>query len=594
MRKKLALVVAPLLAVAGGGISLSPAAAAPPGGPPADSNFQKVTLNDFPGEPIEPRRAARPAGAAHRPHRRGADPRPAHRAATSSPPTIPVYQHDEEGLQGVAIDPDFARNKWVYLYYSPPLNTPGRRPGHPGRQRGRRAGRPAPPADFAPFKGALRLSRFKLRRQHARPGHRAEDHRGGHRPRHLLPRRRPDRLRRQGQPLPVHRRRHQPVRLRRLRADRRAGRPQPGVRRAAHRRQHQRPARQAAADQGQGRRRLHHPGAATCSGRARAKTRPEIYAMGLRNPFRFAVDRRTDDGLRRRLLAGRAASRTRRADRPGTAGGWRIDKPANYGWPYCVTPDAALRRLRLRHRHVGRAVQLRARRSTTRRTTPADRVLPPVEQPEVFYSYGAVGASSRSWAPAASARWAARRTTTTGAATSRTKWPAVLRRRAAVLRVDPRLHQGVPPGPARRRSPTIEPVLPSLVFDNPMDMEFGPDGALYVLEYGDGYFAENPDAQLARIDFVRGNRTPIPVMAEGNVPIEDAPLPGDELVHRAIASMLHHTVAALGGAVVSRARVHTDPGTMTPSISKNPRIDRQSVGSYARFKSEAKGATDPV
>ena len=35
-----------------------------------------------------------------------------------------------------------------------------------------------------------------------------------------------------------------------------------------------------------------------------------------------------------------------------------------------------------------------------------------------------------------------------------------------------------------------------------MDMEFGPDGALYVLEYGDGYFAENPDAQLSRIDFV--------------------------------------------------------------------------------------------
>jgi cytochrome c len=43
-----------------------------------------------------------------------------------------------------------------------------------------------------------------------------------------------------------------------------------------------------------------------------------------------------------------------------------------------------------------------------------------------------------------------------------------------------------------------------------MDMEWGPDGALYVLEYGDGFFSENPEAQLARIDFVRGNRTPVP------------------------------------------------------------------------------------
>jgi cytochrome c len=64
-------------------------------------------------------------------------------------------------------------------------------------------------------------------------------------------------------------------------------------------------------------------------------------------------------------------------------------------------------------------------------------------------------------------------------------------------------------GPANQVT-SIAPVLPSIVFDNPMDLEFGPDGALYVLEYGDGYFSENPEAQLARIDYVRGNRTPIP------------------------------------------------------------------------------------
>ena len=57
--------------------------------------------------------------------------------------------------------------------------------------------------------------------------------------------------------------------------------------------------------------------------------------------------------------------------------------------------------------------------------------------------------------------------------------------------------------------PEIRAVRPTASVDNPMDMEFGPDGALYVLEYGDGYFAENPDAQLAQINFVRGNHTPI-------------------------------------------------------------------------------------
>ena len=43
-----------------------------------------------------------------------------------------------------------------------------------------------------------------------------------------------------------------------------------------------------------------------------------------------------------------------------------------------------------------------------------------------------------------------------------------------------------------------------------MDTEFGPDNALYVLEYGTGYFAELPAAQLARIDYVRnGQYTPV-------------------------------------------------------------------------------------
>ena len=51
---------------------------------------------------------------------------------------------------------------------------------------------------------------------------------------------------------------------------------------------------------------------------------------------------------------------------------------------------------------------------------------------------------------------------------------------------------------------------PNIVLDNPMDMEFGPDNALYTLEYGTGYFAELPAAQLARIDYVRGGQyTPV-------------------------------------------------------------------------------------
>ena len=67
------------------------------------------------------------------------------------------------------------------------------------------------------------------------------------------------------QPDPVHRRRHEPVRVRRLHADRRARGPQPGLRRAAHVGQHQRPARQGPAHHGRRRAAATRSRPATCS-----------------------------------------------------------------------------------------------------------------------------------------------------------------------------------------------------------------------------------------------------------------------------------------------------------------------------------------
>ena len=50
-------------------------------------------------------------------------------------------------------------------------------------------------------------------------------------------------------------------------------------------------------------------------------------------------------------------------------------------------------------------------------------------------------------------------------------------------------------------------------WDNPMDSEFGPDGCLYMLDYGDGFFRANPDAQLSKVCYVRGTRSPVAVMS---------------------------------------------------------------------------------
>ena len=44
--------------------------------------------------------------------------------------------------------------------------------------------------------------------------------------------------------------------------------------------------------------------------------------------------------------------------------------------------------------------------------------------------------------------------------------------------------------------------------DNPEDLQFGDDGALHLLTYGDGFFAINPDAGMYKWEYVKGQRAP--------------------------------------------------------------------------------------
>ncbi|ADI03757.1 Glucose/sorbosone dehydrogenase-like protein [Streptomyces bingchenggensis BCW-1] len=65
---------------------------------------------------------------------------------------LDVYTHDEEGLQGIAADPGFTTNRYVWVYYSPKLATPAGDAPTTGTA-----------ADFERWKGHLNLSRFTLK-----------------------------------------------------------------------------------------------------------------------------------------------------------------------------------------------------------------------------------------------------------------------------------------------------------------------------------------------------------------------------------------------------------------------------------------------
>jgi cytochrome c len=69
----------------------------------------------------------------------------------------------------------------------------------------------------------------------------------------------------------------------------------------------------------------------------------------------------------------------------------------------------------------------------------------------------------------------------------------------------------------------INPFLPSFTFTRPIDIKIGPDGAIYMIEWGTGFNGSNPDAKLSRINYVGGNHAPV-VVAHGTPDNGSAPL----------------------------------------------------------------------
>ncbi|WP_327107492.1 PQQ-dependent sugar dehydrogenase [Nonomuraea glycinis] len=479
--------------------------------PPPDDQFQKVTLNDHPGEPID--LAVLPDSRVLHTTRAGVvwlhDPKTGLNTVAAE---LDVYQHDEEGLQSIALSPGFGtgakKDDWVYLYYSPPLDTPIDDPATPTVNEGD-APFTGTPADFAPFKGLIRLSRFRLTGAtlDLRTEQRVLDvpvdrgiccHVGGD---IVFDAQGNLYLSTGDDTNPFSSDGYTPI-------DERADRnPAFDAQRSSGNTNDLRGKVLRIKVGANGsytipRGNLFRPGTKA--------TRPEIYAMGLRNPFRIELNRSTGELYVADYSPDANAANPQRG--PAGHGKWTtIRKSGNYGWPYCATAQLPYRDYDFATGTSGAAFSCTAPVNDSPHNTGL-RELPPVSQPNVWYSYGAsqefpklgTGGIGPMAGPAYDYD------------------PRAAHGRASVAW--PRYYDGVPlfyewtrdyVKAFHQDGRRIEDVLPSIVFDNPMDLEFGPDGALYVLEYGDGYFQENPDAQLARIDYIGrdGNHSPIPAAA---------------------------------------------------------------------------------
>jgi cytochrome c len=415
---------------------------------------------------------------------------------------LDVYRHDEEGIQGIAVDPDFRRNNWVYVYYSPPSDSPVDDPSTPDVNEGD-APFEGTQEDWDRFKGVVRLSRFKLQGGElnlnseqriidvpvdqgicCHVGGKIEfDNQGnlflstgddtnpfqsdGYTPIDERPERNPafDAQRTSANTNDLR------GKILRIRVKAGGGYEIP---------------------------------AGNLFPQGAPQTRPEIYLMGLRNPFRIDVNPENGD-----VYVGDYSPDAQQADPergPAGQGRWFVARgPGNYGWPYCATAELPYQDWDFETETSRGAFNCDAPVNQSPHNTGLTQ-LPPVQHPDVWYSYAASPLfpelGTGGIGPMAGPAYQFRRNLN-----SRTKWPEY--------------YDGVPLFYEWTRDYIkefrldgagnvfkINPVAPLVRENNPMDMEFGPDGALYTIEYGDGFFVENEDAQVARIDFVRGNRSP--------------------------------------------------------------------------------------
>jgi cytochrome c len=235
-------------------------------------------------------------------------------------------------------------------------------------------------------------------------------------------------------------------------------------------------------------------------------SRPEIYAMGCRNPYRVSVDKKTGY-----VYWGDVGQNTEDNPKRGPISYdefHQAKEPGFFGWPYFAGDNKPYADFDFATEKIGPFFDpLHPRNESPNNTGRRD--LPPAQGALIWYSYDSskvfenLGTGGKSpiggpvyyqdankkvsWAPEAR------------------EFPPYYNGRLFIAEWM-RDWINVVSMDDEGRLKSIERFMPSTKFDHPIDLEFGPDGALYVLEYGTFWFAQNKNARLARIEFRGGQQ----------------------------------------------------------------------------------------
>ncbi|GIJ31983.1 ThuA domain-containing protein [Micromonospora sediminimaris] len=250
------------------------------------------------------------------------------------------------------------------------------------------------------------------------------------------------------------------------------------------------------------------------------QTRPEIFAMGFRNPFRIGIDPATDT----LYVAdyGPDASSDNPDRGPEGLVEWNIvAEPGNYGWPYCTGTNEAYNDYQFPSGPSGPKFDCAAVVNNSPNNTGLTN-LPPAIPATVDYGYGGDprypeigGGGAPMGGPVY--RYDAD-------LDSNRKWPAYYDGKALLGEWNQSKMYTMQVSADGTELVDINQLLTGMSFIRPMDFEFGPDGAMYLIEWGSGFGGNNDNSGVYRIDYIAGDRAPIAVAnaepTSGQAPLE--------------------------------------------------------------------------
>lgn len=234
------------------------------------------------------------------------------------------------------------------------------------------------------------------------------------------------------------------------------------------------------------------------------QTRPEIFTMGHRNPFRISIDQKTNY-----VYWGEVGPDAAKPDSSrGPAGHDEVGqarKAGNFGWPHFVGDNKAYNKFDFTANKSSELWDVAAPTNNSPNNTGL-KVLPPAQKAFIWYPYGAskefplTGSGGRN-AMAGPVFYSDAFQPATNA------FPAYYNGKLLTYDWMRGWIMSVTMDKEGNFA-AMERFMPSYKFSNPMDMEFAENGDLYMLEYGTGWFSANDDARLIRIEYNGGNRKP--------------------------------------------------------------------------------------